>query len=52
MKRDRPLVGTLFWVLIGSLTGLILYLGHLYVSHGDEEQVDDHSGYSTGGSQR
>jgi len=50
MKRDRPLVGTLLWVLIGSLTGLILYLGHLL--HGDEEQADDHSGYSTGGSQR
>lgn len=46
MKRDNPFLDKLRWVLLGGLIGLILYLGHFFVSH-QEDKLDDHSSYSS-----
>lgn len=52
MKRDRPLLDTLRWVLVGGVIGVILYIGHLFMLHQNEEEVDDHSNYSSQTEQR
>lgn len=52
MKRDRPLLDTLRWVLVGGVVGLILYIGHLFLLHQDEEEMDDHPSYSSQNGQR
>lgn len=48
MKRDHPFLDALRWVFLGAIIGVILYLGHLLLMHPDEEEVDDHSSYSSG----
>lgn len=48
MKQDIPFLDTLRWVFLGGFIGVILYLGHLFLLHQDEDEVDDHSTYSSG----
>lgn len=52
MKRDNPFLDTVRWVLLGGIIGVILYLGHLFFMHPEEDEVDDHSTYSTQNGQR
>lgn len=47
MKRDNPFLDALRWVLFGGIIGVILYLGHLFLMHEEEDEVDDHSSYSS-----
>ena len=50
MKKERPFLDTMRWVLVGGLVGLILYLLHVPLAHEESVEVDNHAAfYGEGG---
>lgn len=51
MRRDKPFFDTIRWVVLGGIVGVILYFGHLYFLHPDQDEIDNHGTYSSEGGQ-
>ena len=41
MKRDKPVLGALFWVLVGAVVASLVFLAHLPLAHDDTEEVEN-----------
>lgn len=44
-KRERPVLSSLFWVIIGLIAGGLLFLTHRAVSHPESDNIQNQSAF-------
>lgn len=42
MKKDRPIMSTLRWVIFGAIIGILIYVVHVLVSHEPKPPAHEH----------